>query len=138
MTAIVLGLPYLRAGDLPPCTEDPYLFDALTVATPLPSAIRAARQVCAGCPALLPCRVYGESEEGRKEEGFWGGLTEAERNGRPTPPRLTGRERTERDIADLEDGTMTISSIAIRDRCRQDSDRERLRKYGYRVARVTQ
>lgn len=48
-------------------------------ATARRSRVRAAKQICAGCPVLARCRAYAL---GNKEEfGVWGGLSETERRG---------------------------------------------------------
>jgi WhiB family redox-sensing transcriptional regulator len=43
-----------------------------------PAAITKARAVCARCPVLEQCRLYGITK-GRSESGIWGGLTKDER-----------------------------------------------------------
>ena len=48
----------------------------------------AARQVCASCPALLPCR---EAARLNRESGFWGGENEEERAAAGYPPRSVSR-----------------------------------------------
>ncbi len=48
----------------------------------------AARQVCAGCPVLEPCR---ESARLNRESGFWGGENEEERAAAGFAPRSVSR-----------------------------------------------
>jgi len=47
-----------------------------------------ARQVCAGCPVLEPCR---ESARLNRESGFWGGENEEERAAAGFAPRSVSR-----------------------------------------------
>lgn len=48
----------------------------------------AARQVCASCPVLTPCR---EAARLNRESGFWGGENEEERAAAGFPPRSVSR-----------------------------------------------
>ena len=71
----------LAAG--PACTADPELFTGPAGIDPddeLPEAqaarIDAARDVCAGCPARLPCLAYALAT--LPAAGVWGGLTPEE------------------------------------------------------------
>lgn len=48
----------------------------------------AARQVCAGCPVLEPCR---EAARLNRESGFWGGENEEERAAAGFAPRSVSR-----------------------------------------------
>ena len=48
----------------------------------------AARQVCAGCPVIEPCR---EAARLNRESGFWGGENEEERAAAGFAPRSVSR-----------------------------------------------
>jgi len=71
----------LAAG--PACTADPELFTGPAGIDPddeLPAAqakrIEAARDICVGCPARLPCLAYALRT--LPAAGVWGGLTPEE------------------------------------------------------------
>lgn len=64
--------------DMPPaggaCADvDPELFFPLSYAAS--RQVTAAKQICAGCPVLTECRVYGMGQS----DGIFGGLTPDER-----------------------------------------------------------
>lgn len=52
---------------------------------------QAAKQVCACCPVLQPCREY--ALQAREPYGVWGGLTEEERQVLVGPLRRRDRNR---------------------------------------------
>ena len=126
MTMIaIVGLPFLKTGEYPPCTTHPRLFDDPTNE----SDIILCRRACSSCRVLLSCQAYGL--EHPEETGFLGGRTESERNGSGLPQRLKGAARASRDIRDLKEGTITLAEIAHRDRVKLGNVTDRLRKYGW-------
>ena len=48
----------------------------------------AARELCASCPVLVPCR---DAARAGRESGFWGGESEEERAAAGHPPRSISR-----------------------------------------------
>ncbi len=55
-----------------------------------------ARRVCAGCPALLPCRQMAREN---RENGFWGGESEEERAAAGYAPRSISRRSVQEAAA---------------------------------------
>ena len=56
----------------------------------------SARQVCAECPVVGPCR---ESARRNRENGFWGGESEEERAAAGYPPRSISRRAVQEAAA---------------------------------------
>ena len=77
------------------CRGKPELFFAPHAERPQARVRReaAAREVCAGCPVILPCRAHARAN---REYGFWGGESEDERAaaGYPVPAAVGSRRRT--------------------------------------------
>ncbi|MDA8321833.1 MAG: WhiB family transcriptional regulator [Actinomycetota bacterium] len=59
----------------PPCLLDPELHSGTSGESPEDEAARVAvaREVCASCPARLPCRAFALLT--RPQSGVWAGLT---------------------------------------------------------------
>ena len=56
----------------------------------------AARELCAGCPVLEPCRRLARAN---RENGFWGGETEEERAAAGYAPRSISRRAVQEAAA---------------------------------------
>lgn len=42
--------------------------------------VKAAKQICRGCPVLNECRTWALANPGATADGIWGGLTPPERD----------------------------------------------------------
>jgi WhiB family redox-sensing transcriptional regulator len=79
----------------PPCEDSPDLFypdgfEALTR-----SAIKAAKEICIGCPYRKACLDYALTAQ--EQYGIWGGLTVEERNQLLRPRSAPATPRQQRD-----------------------------------------
>ncbi len=68
----------LVLAEAPACLLDPELHSGAPGESPADEAARVAvaREVCASCPARLPCQAFALLT--RPESGVWAGLTAAE------------------------------------------------------------
>lgn len=72
--------------------------------------IRAAKQICAGCPVRATC-LAGAIERG-EQFGIWGGLTEHERAALPRPRRTRKPARIDASVARLTRAGHSAQQIA--------------------------
>ncbi|RYV52055.1 WhiB family transcriptional regulator [Pengzhenrongella frigida] len=70
-----------EVGRVAPCWADPLA----GWVSEIPREVRAAKRLCAPCPAFTGCREYGTGE-GKRELGVYAGQSMTERLNRTTNP----------------------------------------------------
>jgi hypothetical protein len=76
----LFGIPFLRAGEKPPCVGFRPLFTRIgeVALQRLPKAdVTKARHVCQMCPFISPCREWAIGNN--ESWGMWGGMTKRQR-----------------------------------------------------------
>lgn len=148
----MIGVPFLAPGEQVPCMDDPSTFD-LTCHPPRLAVDRAAyelaianaKALCSGCPVQPECAAWAIE---RREDGVWGGLTDADRiavrrrtnrnnravgqaqAGVPMQARMsTARQRAIATARDLQAG-LTLDDLATVTGLEPRTIRERLRYFG--------